>query len=497
MQKVTIHDLFEITDDGIIIFSPVYDEQKKVINFRYEQINETALQLINRNRQDLQGKRLLEAFPDLEGSQLFKQYVKVLETGEPYRTEFQYQNHGINAWFRNIVYRINQQLLVRFSDVSEYKQVLLESARNEGLYRALIKGLPDIDVLLVDRNFEVRISKGIPLRAYGYTDSVQRNTSLTNILDEDIARTITRICRRSFRGQTIKEEISQDDTIYRLSFVPTYDYDGTAFGCLIVTEDIGVFSLTEDQLRNKLYALESAKESLEQFAYVASHDLQEPLRKIRAFGDRIKTRSADKLDERGQDYFNRMQSAAQRMQTLIDDLLKYSRVGRIQNTFEAVDLNELLETVISDLETIISDSDATVEVAPLPTIEGETTQLRQLFQNLLSNAIKFKKEGVPPKISIKSRPLSPDEVDLPNSVSDPYEITVTDNGIGFDEKYLDRIFNIFQRLHGRNHYPGTGIGLAICRKIAENHQGDIYATSSEGKGATFYVILPKNQPLPV
>jgi signal transduction histidine kinase len=497
MQEVTIHDLFEITDDGIIVFSPVYNEEDKIIDFRYEQINETALRLINRQRQDLQDKHLLDVFPDLKGSDLFNQYVRVIESGTPYRTEFQYQNHGLNAWFRNIVHRIDQQLLIHFSDVSEYKQLLQESSQNEGLYRALIKGLPDTDVLLVDRNFKVRISKGTPLRAYGHAAGLQRNTHLNKLLDEDTARKITRICRQSFRGKTIREEVSFDDTIYRLSFVPTYDYDRTVFGCLIVAEDIGVFSLTEDELRNKLYALESAKESLEQFAYVASHDLQEPLRKIRAFGDRIKTRYADKLDETGQDYFNRMQSAAQRMQTLIDDLLKYSRVGRVQNAFEPIDLNELIETVISDLETTITDSGATVEVDTLPTIEGETTQLRQLFQNLLTNAIKFKQEDVPPKISIKSRSLKPEEIDLPNPVTDPYEITVTDNGIGFDEKYLDRIFNIFQRLHGRNQYPGTGIGLAICRKIVENHQGDIYATSQEGKGATFYVILPKNQPLPV
>ncbi|MEM9673146.1 MAG: ATP-binding protein [Bacteroidota bacterium] len=497
MQEVTIHDLFEITDDGIIIFSPVYDDQKEIINFRHEQVNETALRLLNRQRQDLQGKHLLEVFPDLEDSDLFNQYVRVIETGNTYRTEFQYQNQGLNTWFKNIVYRINQQLLVRFSDISEYRQLLQESSQNEGLYQALVKGLPDTDVLLIDRQFNIRISKGAPLRAYGYTSTVERDTQLTNVLDEDATRTVTRICRQCFRGKTIREEVSVDGTIYRLSFVPTYDYDGTAFGCLIVTEDIGVFSLTEDELRNKLYALESAQESLEQFAYVASHDLQEPLRKIQAFGGRIKTRYADKFDDTGQDYFNRMQSAAKRMQTLIDDLLKYSRVGRIQNAFEPIDLNQLLQEVISDLETTIDESGATVEVDDLPTIEGEITQLRQLFQNRLSNAIKFKREGIPPRISIKSRRLKPEEVDSPNSVSEPYEITVADNGIGFDEKYLDHIFNIFQRLHGRNQYPGTGIGLAICRKIAENHQGDIYATSEEEKGTTFYVILPKNQPLPV
>ncbi|MEM9829499.1 MAG: ATP-binding protein [Bacteroidota bacterium] len=494
MDKAILEDIFESIENGIIVFSPVYDQSGEVTDFRYEQINQLALQLIKKQRHQLTGSTLLTAFPDLRGSELFQQYLAVINGVQSFRSEFHYQNEEIDTWYRNYAFRLGEYLIVQFTDISEYRQIVEEKSRNEGLYQAIVRTLPsNLDLLLVNRAFEVQISKGNPLKALGIHSAVSVSTSLNKELAADEFEPIRKKCQQSFKGETIREEVSEEDTVYRLSYVPVYDHGSVAFGCLIVAEDIGIFNLSEDELRNKLYALESAKESLEQFAYVASHDLQEPLRKIRAFGDRIATRYADKLDDTGQDYFERMQGAAGRMQTLIDDLLKYSRVGRIQNGFEPVDLNKLLDTVVDDLETTIEESGAKVEVGELPTVEGEATQLRQLFQNLLSNAIKFKREGVLPRIAIQAILLSAEQTNLANQLTDYYKITVQDNGIGFEEKYLDRIFNIFQRLHGRNQYPGTGIGLAICRKIIDNHQGDIYATSRVGEGSSFHIILPQQQ----
>ncbi|MEQ9443294.1 MAG: ATP-binding protein [Cyclobacteriaceae bacterium] len=498
MNEVTLEDLFETTEDGIIIFDPIYDEHQQVIDFEYHKINQAGLRLLHRTHNELIGNRLLLAFPGVGKSDLFQRYKRVIDTGTSFRTEFLYQDDGLDTWFSNTGHRVNQQLLVHFSDISGYKRLLEEKAKNEGLYRALIRALPTTDVALIDRQYSIRIAKGTPFEAYGYQDHIPEQAKLTDILDQEASKPIIKFCQQCFKGKTIKEEISVDDTKYRLSFVPAYDYERLVFGCLVVAEDIGIFSLSEDELRNKLYALESAKESLEQFAYVASHDLQEPLRKIRAFGDRINTRFADQLNETGRDYFNRMQHAAQRMQVLIDDLLKYSRVGRVQNDFESIDLNVLIQEVLSDMETTIEEAQAVVDVKDLPTIEGEPIQLRQLFQNLISNAIKFKKDNSLPHITVSAQPVKSEESDIPMSGEDmSYEIMVKDNGIGFDEKYLDRIFNIFQRLHGRNQYPGTGIGLAICRKIIENHQGDIFATSKLDEGATFHVILPQQQSLMV
>lgn len=187
------------------------------------------------------------------------------------------------------------------------------------------------------------------------------------------------------------------------------------------------------------------------------------------------------MSEEGKDYLNRMLNASQRMQTLIEDLLTFSRLSQSQ-TFYKIDLNKLLEEVLSDLEVAIENSKTKIEVAELPIIEAEAVQMRQLFQNLISNAIKFRKDNETPIIKIYCKKISP------ATENEMVEIYFEDNGIGFDEKYNDRIFNIFQRLEGKK-YAGSGIGLAICRKIARRHGGNIIAQSKEGKGSTFIVTL--------
>jgi signal transduction histidine kinase len=231
--------------------------------------------------------------------------------------------------------------------------------------------------------------------------------------------------------------------------------------------------------------LERSNRELEDFASVASHDLQEPLRKITAFGDRLKSQCGDSLDEKGNDYLERMQKAASRMQTLIHDLLAYSRVTTRAQPFAPVSLEVVTQEVLSDLELRIEKSGAKIELGTLATIRADPLQMRQLLQNLLSNALKFQRPGMPPVIRV--------EASLDNG-GGRCRITVRDNGIGFDERYLDRLFKPFQRLHGQSAYEGTGIGLAICHKIAERHGGSISAASAPGEGALFEVTLPVGRP---
>lgn len=239
----------------------------------------------------------------------------------------------------------------------------------------------------------------------------------------------------------------------------------------------------EEQLQIYTAELERSNRELQNFAYVSSHDLQEPLRKIQMFSDRLAANYADALDERGQDYLARMHNAAMRMQTLIVDLLAFSRVLTHADPFVGVNLTLTAQQVLEDLSVRIEEANGRVHLAPLPTIQADPTQMQQLFQNLLSNALKYHKPDVPPVIHIFAEKLTDNRC----------QIVVQDNGIGFDEKYLDRIFTVFQRLHGRTEYEGTGIGLAICRLIVERHGGDITATSQPGQGATFIVTLPIKQ----
>jgi light-regulated signal transduction histidine kinase (bacteriophytochrome) len=252
----------------------------------------------------------------------------------------------------------------------------------------------------------------------------------------------------------------------------------------------------QDRLERTAAMLSQSNRELQDFASVASHDLQEPLRKIQAFGDRLKRKCELQLTDDGRDYLERMLNAAQRMQTLINDLLTFSRVTTKAQPFSQVDLAVVAREVLSDLEVRIEQSGGTVEVSALPVIDADPLQMRQLLQNLIANALKFRKPDEPPLVKVSAQATSPrvEGATWTLASSEVWQISVSDNGIGFDEKYLDRIFTVFQRLHGRNSYEGTGVGLAVCRRIVERHRGSITARSQSGNGATFIVKLPANQP---
>jgi len=241
------------------------------------------------------------------------------------------------------------------------------------------------------------------------------------------------------------------------------------------------------ELNHLNQALQISNRELEQFASVASHDLQEPLRKIEAFGDRLKTRAGDALEEQSRDYLERILFSASRMRSLINDLLSFSRVTTKAQPPEPVDLQRTAQEVAGDLEGRLHQSNGRIEIGELPKIEADPLQMRQLLQNLIGNGLKFHRPGVPPVVAVNA------EVAERNGSGPECILTVQDNGIGFEEVYLDRIFNVFQRLHGRNEYEGTGMGLAICRKIVERHGGTITAKSAPGEGARFIVSLPLQQ----
>jgi PAS domain S-box-containing protein len=261
------------------------------------------------------------------------------------------------------------------------------------------------------------------------------------------------------------------------------DATGRPTGLRTFLLDITQRKRAETTLVEQAAKLARSNAELEQFAYVASHDLQEPLRKIQAFGDRLKTKYEAGLGPEGLDYLTRMQNAAGRMQILIQDLLSLSRVASNSKPFTPVDLGDVVRTVVSDLEMRIQDAGGNVEIGKLPVIFGDRGQMAQLFQNLIGNGLKFRKPNDSPLVRLHAE-----------FAADMWRIVVEDNGIGFDEKYRDRIFQIFQRLHGRNEYEGTGIGLAICRKIVDRHGGAITASSSPGAGARFIITLPHLDP---
>lgn len=257
-------------------------------------------------------------------------------------------------------------------------------------------------------------------------------------------------------------------------------------------QDIERRRRTEEALARRSRELTRSNSELEQFAYIASHDLQEPLRKVTVFGDRLESGYAGVLGDKGLDYLSRMRDAARRMQSLIDDLLTFSRVTTKARAFVPTDLSETVKEVLSDLEVRIEQVKGRVDAGDLPTIEADPLQMRQLLQNLIGNALKFSKKDEPPVVKVHGS-FSKGKVHAKGD--DYYQLTVEDNGIGFDEQHVERIFKVFQRLHDRSEYEGTGIGLSVCRKIVERHGGSINAKSMSGEGATFTVMLPvKHEP---
>ncbi len=276
---------------------------------------------------------------------------------------------------------------------------------------------------------------------------------------------------------------------------PIFDEAGDVVQMIEYTLDITERKRVQKALAERTAELARSNAELEEFAYIASHDLQEPLRKVQAFGDRLQTKYGHVLEDRGRDYLARMQSAATRMRALINDLLTYSRVTTRAKPFAPVDLNAVMEDVIADLHVRLEETDGRVEIGDLPTIEADRVQMRRVMQNLVGNALKFHQEGRTPVVEVYSETLEAEEDPV---LGDPpverlCRVFVEDNGIGFEESYIKQVFAPFQRLHGRERYEGTGIGLAICRKIVERHGGHITAESEPGQGAKFIITLPLKQ----
>lgn len=252
---------------------------------------------------------------------------------------------------------------------------------------------------------------------------------------------------------------------------------------LLAIEDITERRFTEWHLADQHRELERSNDALDEFAAVASHDLQEPLRKILSFGEQLVATAGPALEGDARRHVERMLGAADRMRTLISDLLTYSQVATRVVPFAATDLAGVAREVVADLEATIADAGGRIEIGELPVIDADTAQMRQLLQNLLGNALKYRRKDVPPVVRLSSA----------CSGGRNCTITVADNGIGFNDRYAEKIFKMFERLHARTQYAGSGIGLAICRKIVERHSGTIAATSTAGQGATFTVTLPITQ----
>jgi hypothetical protein len=296
-----------------------------------------------------------------------------------------------------------------------------------------------------------------------------------------------------------EEKSSISDNYYEYFFIPLRRTNGEVFGSLSISHDVTERKKYADSLNDLNHSLEHKNKELEKsnnelasFSYVASHDLQEPLRKIQTFSHRIQETEFEALSDLGKDYFKRMAQASLRMQTLIEDLLTFSRTTASTRNYENVNLKTVVESVKATLKDSIEEKQAIIEYDELPTVNVIPFQFKQLLENLFLNSIKYSKPNVPPYIKVSVDMINGAEAKLQRDLAGKrfHKISIADNGIGFEQQYAEKVFELFQRLHGKHEFPGTGLGLAICRKVMENHHGFIYANSSLGDGATFTILLP-------
>ncbi len=383
-----------------------------------------------------------------------------------------------------------------FHDVTEKRKNEEALHRSEALYRAIARSLPDGAVFVVDHELRYLAIEGEIVERIGLSREKMEGRTIYEALSVEHAALAEDRFKRALAGEFMSFETEFNGRILWSQYLPLVDENGEALAAMAMTLDITTRKHDEDALREteslaKSYAqkLERSNHELQDFAVIASHDLQEPLRKIKAFGDLLEAHMKDRLDEEEKDYLDRMHSAVQRMQDLIESLLNYARVTTKAQPFRQVDLKALMAEILSGFEVQIERSMAHVEVSNMPCIEADLTQMRQLLQNLVGNALKFQRPGTPPVVQVSCR-----VVDLQKDEEGGYaQIEVKDNGIGFDLKYIERIFMPFERLHGRGEYEGTGMGLAICKKIVERHQGTITAQSVLGEGSKFIVTMPIKQ----
>ncbi|QKZ12312.1 sensor histidine kinase [Spirosoma sp. KUDC1026] len=497
--------------NAIALCQAVHNQDGTVIDFRFLLTNPRYDTFINKPTDTVRGQLVSELFPGQSASGIWQWAADVVYTQQPYQQEIHCTaESGQSHWFDlTISHWENEGVIISLTEVSDQKARLLAQQKQAELLQQIVSNsLNGILVLESIRNashqlVDFRIILANPAAATLNSKASPQLKGASFLETYPASRQVTfsgpRAQQQSIFDQYVAVVNSGEPLVYDL-YYPHDGIDGWFWGSarklgdgLILTFlDISDLKLTQQELEQTIHKLKQTNHNLNQFAYVASHDLQEPLRKITALGGFLNERLSQDTDETVRDVVARMQKSAQRMQELVKDLLTYSRLTAQPKGFDRVPLSSVLQKALKDLQPLIDKTDAVINVELLPAVSGDALQLQQLFFCLLSNALKFHKTGQSPRIIISAELIASDSVPtaLQKSQQPFVAVSIEDTGIGFNEKYLDRIFTIFQQLHSRNQYDGTGIGLAIARRVAENHGGTLTARSEPGKGSVFTAWLP-------
>jgi PAS domain S-box-containing protein len=536
-SQLQLLSLFEQSPVGIAI---IHKD-----NLTFTMVNPFYGKLVGRKPEDIIGKSLMEALPEMKGQGFDLLLQKVIDTGVPFLSSEQAVDISYDGTLKTIYVNLAYQpqrdvngnlmgVLVVATELTDQVLSRKKIEETETFLRGAIElaelGTYSIDLKTGILDYSERLKHWFGVQK---EDQITFEKVYAAICETDLPDVIAAVNRAITVGSdglydmeyAMDAEKTGAARILHAQGKVLYDKEGAPVTMIGTAQDITLqrqarlaleiqvqerteelaalneelaaineeYMATNEELSESNNLLLQSNFNLQQFAFVASHDLQEPLRKIQSFSNMLVSRHGDQLGE-GRHYVQRMQAAADRMSSLIYDLLAFSRITNQKEMIQTVALEKIVAELLSDLELAIAESSAVVSVGELPQVQGDPSQLSQLFSNLVSNALKFRKPGVSPVIAISSQVVA--KADLPSSlrvtttVNKFHRIDVKDNGIGFDQQYAERIFQLFQRLHGRSEYAGTGIGLAICERVAANHGGKIDVISRPGEGATFSVFLP-------
>jgi PAS domain S-box-containing protein len=458
-------------------------------NFRFVYFNEAYVKQSKFKKEELLGHSIMERFPGIEETEIFKTYRQCMSEriSKHLEIKFIFPDNS-RGWFEVSVQPVPEGIFGLVIEITERKQAEEQIANQRKFIQAILNNLP-ADIAVFDGNHNYRFINPHAISTPEFREWLIGKTDFDYChykgIDDSLAHKRRRLFNEAVQTKTDVEWVDehktkQNDTIYVLrKFHPVFENNEVAY---VIGYGIDMTSHveTEMKLKEAIVTAQNANKELEQFAYMVSHDLQEPLRMVSSFLGLLKLETEDHLDESAKEYIHFAVDGAQRMKILIEDLLQYSRVGTNKENFTATDMNEVMQYVTQVLEDVIEKNEAKIVIKPLPVITANKVLIAQLFVNLLSNALKYRSDKTP---EIEIGTIERDE---------QWMFYVKDNGIGINQKFYEKIFIIFNRLHGKGKYSGTGIGLAVCKKIAQVHRGSIWVESEEGAGSTFYFAIPKN-----
>lgn len=482
--------LFEHMTEGYAYCKMLF-ENGQAVDWKYLTVNEAFESLTG--LKEVTGKRVSEIIPGIRTSdpEVFEIYSRVALSGKPEKFELFLQ--ALEMWFSVSVYSPEREYFVAVFDVITERKQAEEALRQtaEELDKrtrelnAILSSVQDYVYIFDPKGRFVFANKKL-LDLWGLTaeqaiGKTTRDLDYPTSVEMALMDGVRHVLKTGQTVTNVTHYTSPSGVVgsYENILAPMLDSEKKVAFIAGSSRDITEREQGEDELKRILDTLKSSNAELEQFAYVASHDLQEPLRGIAGLAQLLQQRYYGQLDSQADEFINLIVDGTQRMQTLINDLLAYSRIGRRGETIQSKNAEDALQATMKNLDVAIQEYGARITHESLPTVKADATQLIQLFQNLIGNAIKFRSER-PPEIHIGV-----------TDAGDFWQFSVRDNGIGIESQYFERVFQVFQRLHTRREYKGTGIGLAICKKIIERHGGKIWVESEPGVGSTFYFTLPK------